>query len=342
MPNHIVALNSPDLLFQAASALPYTLGFALEGSIVIAALSLSRDGVIRAGPCARLDLEDMPRLLTDGRQALAVIVAHHPQGVMLVTFPRPGQSVSSQTDALAAQLDTFVPVLGIVQVGARVRVVTDRGEESTFTREAFGSTAAVASCIAEGRGVLPDVTALAYPEANENAADISVQTAVLPAIWDALAACGHGRPYDARALEAAPMLGTYLDDAHARDSLIADLLLAPKARPRFTVRPLPELHDILRSGPPRHPEECLGIDRILRVLAARVSPQAHPRVCALGAYVAWYSGHGALARILSDQALRTQADYTLARLIQESLAAGLLAPWRVVDRGEQRLESEPR
>ncbi|MGM0385336.1 MAG: DUF4192 domain-containing protein [Actinomycetota bacterium] len=80
---------------------------------------------------------------------------------------------------------------------------------------------------------------------------------------------------------------------------------------------------------PRWPDRVLfgEVDSALRRVARYAPPGRARAPLAMAAYLAWWSGDGARARVLCEQALEEDPDYSLAGLVRDALARACPPPW---------------
>jgi hypothetical protein len=89
-------------------------------------------------------------------------------------------------------------------------------------------------------------------------------------------------------------------------------------------------------------DELLERGRRLLSAVARTAPEGR-RAEALGmlAWMAWWAGHGARARLLAARALADQPDHRLSLLVDELLRAGVPPAWVDVPDAERPAQEVP-
>lgn len=333
----MIEFESDQIVDEVLASLPFTFGFRPRESVVFTIVSCEPP-VLRIGASARLDLAAL-----EGPAALAAIdyvgAALHRTGATaaLVTI-HTDREIGLWVLELAERVTDRWPfaehggyhVLSQGSIHAFASDGEPRGRrdelELLTTRFAMSQPAqsfaagpdefryrraprgVAAERVAAELGALPPVER-AGPEQ---------WAAVTAAWWEAL---DRGGPRGARGRA---LLLHALDHIPFRDGVLTATLGAVGDRPADLTHVDVDAFDHAKRP---DPGAVAQVTAVLRRLAHFAPPCRGVQPLAMAAFLAWWSGDGARARILSDQALEEDPAHGLAHLIQDALWKACPPPW---------------
>lgn len=321
-----------DLLISASSTLPYALGYFPEDSFIVIGLNCSHGTDVLIGPVARLDLDDIaqmwPRELAD---TLQPIMRFPLAACLVVVTTEHIARLSDAIDVACAEIDRKLAVIGTVVIDDTDVVVNDdEGGHSSISRTMWESTPEVMRMVVEGRTTQDSLDSFALPE--PSAAAVSdgpeageFEPSQLRTFWSAIE-----QGVASREMHVA--LACAMLDRATRDTVIASLIERGDSVPSFVGYSKERINEACIAGPPRSTKDFHHAYGVFARLAHHVRGPLHAAMCGIAGYLSWYAGDGVRARILTDQCLATDANYSLALLVRAALSVGMPPPWKV---GEQ-------
>jgi hypothetical protein len=351
----MIEFESDQVVHEVLASLPFTFGFEPRESVVVTALELGARHVI-IGASARLDLADLERpfagpqvdhvctALSRTRADAAVVTIHTDRDVDLwvrdiadLVTPRwPFAEHGGYYVLSHGTIHGFGPDGGPrgchdalellttrVAMSEPARTFVKGPEGFRFSRSPLGATATRMADSLDGCALAHEV-----PDGH--------WTRITGAWYDAVDSGGpRGMRTRAGVLHA-------LEHLPFRDGALVWVLDGGVRRVADLTVMCAE--DALASTRP--PDRVLfeRVDSVLRRIAEHAPPGGARAPIAMAAFLAWWAGDGARARILSEQALEEDPSYSLARLVNDALARACPPPW-YLHAGPVRLEpraSSPR
>lgn len=309
-----VRLGSPG---EMALAIPMLLGYQPTESLVVSCLNGPRFAV---GLTLRFDLDDLePRDEAIEELAARLDVADADAAFLAVyTQQRSSRGRLPYADLVHELLDTTgVPVRDALLIRRSKwwsYLCADQSccpvAGSRFGRQSTELSRLQTALVLSGSAVLPDRSALVESIGADANADTDAQRDL---VSDALCELDQAAPLARRAELLALIESLVIQLADPR----ATLDDSDAARVAALVNDIGARDDLLlQAVSPARREEVL---RVLRVLVRRVPAPYDAPVATVLAWFAYASGDGTLANIALARALRTDPDYSLARLIETSL-----------------------
>lgn len=318
------------LALESVAYVPHTLGFTPTESFVVITYNFA-DGYFHIGPSARIDL-GLFDAEGGGLEAVGLLdrlSSLESEGAVLLFF------TEREEEFLAGAISLLGAAWPFVEHGGSFRVLPERiqalgrGGQVTDERDAIELSATkVAMTLPPARG--EDETALRFPRKpsdggweeglNEIAA---LDPERILALWSRSLkrAVRSGEIASVRA-QAACIGG--LNNPIVRDGFLGWVLGGTTS-----TAPLDQISPMKMVFASERPDRQV-LEPAIEALAAMAlsAPQglaASPIACA--AYLSWYSGWGARARILATQALEENPAHTLAILVLDIVSASCPPPW---------------
>lgn len=347
----MIEFESDQVVHEVLASLPFTFGFEPRESVVVTALELGARHVT-IGPSARVDLVDLERpfagphvdhvctALARTRADAAVVTIHTDRDVDLwvqdladLVTPRWPFAEHGGYYVLAhGTIHGFAPdgaprgrhdalelLTTRVAMAEPARAFAEGPEGFRFSRSPLGTKATGMAGALDRCGAAHELPAEHW-------------TRITGAWYDAVDTGGpRGMRTRVRVLHA-------LEHLPFRDGALAWVLDGGVRR----VEDLTAMCTEDAFATPRRPDRSLlqSVDSVLRRIARHAPPGGARAPIAMAAYLAWWAGDGARARILSEQALEEDPSYSLARLVNDALARACPPPW-YLHADPVRLEPRP-
>lgn len=321
------------IAFEAIAHVPFMLGFHPSESAVVVTYRTS-DAKVIIGPSARFDLDVFT---ADGGELVAVgildkLAAAEPHGAMLLLYGE--RSPQFWADAV----DLLTAAWPFVEHGGHFRIAKERIEQLGWDGEVL-STRDTLELFTTQVAMQEPAQALGD---DERSLRFARSAAAETESADALGAELDGLPIDRRcarmsralkrshrrgaveSVEEALTCAAGLDVPEMRDGYIAWVLDGATISGDLDL--IEPMGMVWSAAPP----DTDTVATALRTLASISAPLPVGRAAsplAAAAYLSWYSGRGAQARVLATQAAEEDPHHTLAALVLEILAASCPPPW---------------